>query len=331
MHAQPGVYALLGSGVSTDSGVPTGWGVLRQLVLRAAAASDAPLNPAADDAAIEGWWRDHGSGGLGYSALLEALGQTPAMRRAILAGFFEPTDDDRNEGLKVPGPAHYAIAELVARGAVRVILTTNFDRLIEQALEVRGIFPQVLAGEAAIAGMEPLVHARCTLVKLHGDYASLDQRNTEEELRTYDSNQRQLLDRVFDEYGVITSGWSADWDYALVASLEESASRRYPIFWAQVGHLGDAGRRLVGAKRAVLANNLPAAELFEGLVTRLQALDDLAVPPLSAGIAIARLKRALPDPVRYIELQDLVDAELAKLNGLLEDRPQLPPDRKSVV
>ena len=39
MHAQPGVYAvLLGSGVSTGAGIPTGWGVVRELVRRVAAA-----------------------------------------------------------------------------------------------------------------------------------------------------------------------------------------------------------------------------------------------------------------------------------------------------
>ncbi len=33
MHGQPGVYALLiGSGVSTGAGIPTGWGVVTELV-----------------------------------------------------------------------------------------------------------------------------------------------------------------------------------------------------------------------------------------------------------------------------------------------------------
>lgn len=40
VHAQPGVYALLlGSGVSTGAGVPTGWGVVKELIRRAATAS----------------------------------------------------------------------------------------------------------------------------------------------------------------------------------------------------------------------------------------------------------------------------------------------------
>lgn len=179
LHSQPGIYALLfGSGVSTGAGVPTGWGVVSELVRRVAAARGD--NPPADP---EAWWAENGDGQpLGYSALLEALAPTAAARRSLLAEFFEPTEEDRREGRKVPGPAHRAIARLVARGTIRVIVTTNFDRLIEQALEAEGVLPQVVSSAAAAAGMEPLVHARCTVVKLHGDYASLDQLNTAEEL-----------------------------------------------------------------------------------------------------------------------------------------------------
>jgi hypothetical protein len=54
---------------------------------------------------------------------------TQAARRDLIAGFFEPTDEDAEQGLKVPGLAHRAIALLVKRGLVRVIVTTNFDRL----------------------------------------------------------------------------------------------------------------------------------------------------------------------------------------------------------
>jgi hypothetical protein len=51
LHAQPGVYALLlGSGVSTGAGIPTGWGVVRELVRYAAVAAD-PESPDAGDIA----------------------------------------------------------------------------------------------------------------------------------------------------------------------------------------------------------------------------------------------------------------------------------------
>ena len=91
VHAQPGVYALLlGSGVSTGAGVPTGWGVVRELIRRAAAAQapddETAAHKAHDDP--ESWWIEHGGGEpLGYSNLLAALAPTPAARQALLAGF----------------------------------------------------------------------------------------------------------------------------------------------------------------------------------------------------------------------------------------------------
>ncbi|WP_242702208.1 hypothetical protein [Arthrobacter cavernae] len=43
MQAQPGVYALpIGSGTSTGAGVPTDWGVIKDLVRQTAAAAGEP-------------------------------------------------------------------------------------------------------------------------------------------------------------------------------------------------------------------------------------------------------------------------------------------------
>jgi hypothetical protein len=53
----------------------------------------------------------------------------PAERQQLLRQYFEPT------------PAHLAVAELVKGGYVRVILTANFDRLCERAIENEGITP----------------------------------------------------------------------------------------------------------------------------------------------------------------------------------------------
>lgn len=81
----------------------------------------------------------------------------------------------------------------------------------------------------AVAGLTPLPHAAVTVIKLHGDYAELDMRNTFDELETYPAEWNTLLDRIFDEYGLVISGWSADWDTALVAALQRRVSRRYPF------------------------------------------------------------------------------------------------------
>lgn len=327
VHAGPGVYALLlGSGVSSAASVPTGWAIVGNLVSRAAAAS----NPAGGQASVgdldpEGWWGEHGDGSqLGYSSLLNALAPTAAGRDQLLRGYFEASNEDRQEGRKLPTAAHDAVADLVARGLVRVILTTNFDRLLERALEQRGILPQVIHRPDQIAGMTPLVHASVTIIKLHGDYADLDKRNTVDELSTYPAAQEALLRRVLDEYGLIVCGWSGEWDVALIHAVEETKARRYPFFWSSFSAPSESAARLIAQTGAVSISGTSADDLFTGLRESLDALDRLAAPPLTRELAVARIKRYLPDPVRRIDMHDLVIDELKRVEVLVSDRTRYP-------
>ncbi|MET0886841.1 MAG: SIR2 family protein [Mycetocola sp.] len=308
MHSQPGVYAvLLGSGVSTGAGLLTGWGVVTELVARVAAASD-PADAGAVTAARADpqlWWSQNGEGDLGYSSLLEQLAPSAAARQGMLAGFFEPGSDDGTPA-RQPSRAHRAIAELVRRGSVKVIVTTNFDRLMEQALDAVGVSPQVISRPEAVNGMAPLAHSGATVIKLHGDYRDLGSRNTLSELSEYPVAWTGLLDQVFDEYGLIVSGWSADWDVALAGALEQSTSRRYPLYWDQRSSRGETAKRLLASRSGIVLPTSSADDLFVELVESLDALDRLSAPPLTTAMAIARLKRYLPDPVRRIDLHDLV-------------------------
>ena len=157
-----------------------------------------------------------------------ALAPTDAARQALLRRYFEQLPD----GSQVqPTAGHHALAALAASGRVRVILTTNFDRLIERALDQAGVAPQVTASSGAVDGMTPLVHAPTTVIKLHGDYLSLGLRNTPDELAKYPDEIRGLLSRIFDEHGLVIVGWSAEYDTALVEVLESAPSRRYPTYW----------------------------------------------------------------------------------------------------
>ncbi|MFK0174217.1 SIR2 family protein [Streptomyces sp. NPDC090306] len=328
VHSGPGVYALLlGAGISIASGVKTGWGVVADIVGKVAAVRH-PDDPDARSTAMadpETWWQANTSEPLGYSGLLAAAAPTPASRQAMLAEYFEP--EEGQEDSKGPTAAHRAIAHLVKRGSVRVILTTNFDRLTERALQEVGISPQVISRPDQIRGMKPLPHSQVTVIKLHGDYADLEQRNTVDELESYPEELQRLLDRVLDEYGLIVCGWSADWDKALVRAVEGTRSRRYPLFWSQYGKFSDAARALVAQHDAVVIDGKNADELFTGLVSRVEALDRLAAAPITRDAAVVQLKRALPDPVRRIELFDLVDQAATQITtrATSEDRPVSAP------
>ncbi|WP_434725359.1 hypothetical protein [Mesorhizobium sp. RIZ17] len=127
-----GVYALLlGSGLSRAAGIPTGWEITLDLVRRVALAKGVE-----DQSDWAEWYRKEVGSEANYSALLAELALAPAERRSILHSYIEPDEDDRAEGKKLPTAAHHAIARLVRDGFIKVIVTTNFDRLLENALSV---------------------------------------------------------------------------------------------------------------------------------------------------------------------------------------------------
>ena len=234
MYENRGVYALLvGSGISSAAGILTGWNITLDLIRRIA-----QTEGEREELDWATWYRERTGQEPNYSELVERLGASPEERRSILHGYIEPTPEEREEGRKVPSSAHHAIADLVREGCVRVLVTTNFDRLLENALQERGVEPTVVASVDALNGAEPITHTNCYLLKLHGDYKDARIRNTECELSSYPEAYDNLLDRIFDEYGLLVCGWSGEWDVALRKAIMRSPSRRYSMFWAARRDLG---------------------------------------------------------------------------------------------
>ena len=316
VHASPGVYAVLvGSGVSSSAGVPTGWAITLDLIRQLALLEG---EESVGDPDV--WYRDRFGDAPEYSKLLNRLAATQAERQAIIRRYIDPTDDERAQGLKVPTDAHRALARLAASGHIRVIVTTNFDRLIEQALTEAGVDFDVVANIDALAGARPFGQAPTTVIKLHGDYRDARILNTEAELAAYPEEIDRLLDRVFDEHGLIVSGWSATWDPALRAAIVRQPNRRYTTYWASRGVLAPDAAELATGRGAVLIEGVDADALFTRLANRTEALMELARPhPLTTATAIAELKLYLPDPTRRIRLHDLVTGEADRLRDAISD------------
>ncbi|MDE3203494.1 MAG: SIR2 family protein [Acidobacteriota bacterium] len=228
-----------------------------------------------------------------------------------------PTDDERERGVKLPTAGHRGIARLVALGYIRVILTTNFDRLLEAALSEAGVNPVVVSSEAAAAGATPLAHSRITIVKLHGDYLEPDLKNTVEELSTYGPELNRLLDQVLDEYGLIVCGWSGEWDLALREALLRAPGRRYATYWTHVGPVSDLTSQLLAHRSAVSVPIDGADTFFDTLATRVELLHEASdQAPLSTALAVAAAKRYLPDPIQRIRLHDLIVPEANSVRAL---------------
>ena len=316
VYTNKGVYALLlGSGLSRASGIPTGWEILLDLIRKLAMLKKDNCEPDP-----EAWFREEYNSEPNYSSLLDVIAKTTTERQQLLRGYFEPTDDERDQGVKIPSAAHRAIAKLVASGYLRVIITTNFDRLMERALEEAGVAPTVISTTDQLAGVLPLAHSGATVIKLHGDYTDTRVKNTEEELAAYDETLDRLLDRVFDEYGLIVSGWSGDWDTALRVAIERCPTRRFTTFWTIKSPLSERAKRLAEYRQSALLQIKDADHMFEELWEKVQTLEEMDAPhPLSAKMAVATVKRYLIDPSAKIRLHDLVYDETEKLIAELSD------------
>lgn len=316
VHQQPGVYALLlGSGLSSAAGIPTGWAITIDLIRRVGALRGETAERT--DAEWEAWYRAQTGRAPDYSELLAELGPRPAERQPIIASYIEPTEADRAEGRKLPTEAHKAIAQLVAGGSIRIVLTTNFDRLLENALREVSVEPIVIASPDQCHGAKPLQHVpagSCMVIKLHGDYLDVRSLNTAEELATYDPAIATLLARVFDEYGLVICGWSGVWDTALRDAMLRAPGRRYSTWWASLGPLATPAQDLARHRDAQLVTIDGADGFFKRLADNVDVIATLKPsPPISVDLMVALAKRYLAKAEHRIELADLVKSERSRI------------------
>nr|BEK65021.1 hypothetical protein KPHV_22480 [Kitasatospora purpeofusca] len=309
----PGGYAvLLGAGVSIAAGMPSAWDVQRDLIVKLAAVRKAEIDNSDEDAPFA-WYAEEFGKPAAYDDLLDSLTSTPNERQALLKEYFEPTAEEREQGLKRPSAAHQMVAQLVATGHLKIVMTLNFDRLMETALREAGIEPTVISTPADITGMLPLHAQTALVVHLHGDYLNpASMLNTTEELATYDPATDTLLDQVLDEYGLLIAGWSAKWDPALRAAISRCPTRRFATYWIDPAPLSEIATELLTCRRADFVHSdadaflTRAAEAVIDITTRQQH-------PASTALAVARAKRELASGRPPIELHDALHEEAARL------------------
>ena len=310
IQTHPGVYALLlGSGVSRAAGIPTGWEIVLDLIGKLAAATNDAPGPD-----LEKWYIEKYGEAPDYSSLLDLLAKTPTERQQLLRPYFEPTAQEREDGVKLPTSAHRDIARLVRQGFIKVIVTTNFDRLIEMALQEEGVSPEVLSSPDQVNGALPLTHVQRRVLKLNGDYLDSRIRNTPTELDDYPKEFNDLLDRIFDEFGLVVCGWSADWDGGLRNAIYRAPSRRFTTFWATRGEPTETAQGLIDHRMAEVLPINNADGFFQTVEETVESIQEFSRPhPLSTEVAVASLKRYLPNPEHKIRFMDLIDATVEQV------------------
>ena len=305
MYSNKGAYALLlGSGISRSAHIPSGWEVEEKLIQKIGISQGV-----AESEDWHQWYKDCYQQPASYSALLEEIVKTSTERVQLMKSFFEPTDEEKEVGWKTPTKAHLSIARLAKKGYVRAILTTNFDHLLEKAFELEGVTPQIISHEGAISQATPIVHSKIpTIIKINGDYIDCQFRNTTEELDEYPGQMKLYLHRIFEDYGLITCGWSGEWDKGLISIINNAAHSRYNSFFAYIGEPNDSLKTLSQNRLGELMPIESADNLFSELYEQIMALEKYdANANMNHEIMMARVKKYLSSKQYDIEFADIIE------------------------
>lgn len=311
VYSNKGVYALfLGSGVSMPSGIPTGWDIVKDLTKKIAFIQ----HESNISDSIE-WYMKKYSADPDYSDIVGQLAVTPTERQALLLPYFTPDEN----GDKEPTKAHRSIAKLIKDGYVKVVLTTNFDRLLEKALSDEHVEYQVIKDVSDISGTVPLVHSNCTIVKINGDYLDCRFRNTIDELTEYPDELNIFLRDIFNNFGLITCGWSATWDKALVKLIRSCSNQRYSSVFTYLNDCNEELYELATFKRGDCLQIKNADSFFAELLEQVTALKGIdRNVPLSKEIAIERMKKYLSlGDEGIINMNDLLTSEFDRAIEIL--------------
>jgi hypothetical protein len=162
------------------------------------------------------------------------LGLPPVNDNGFYSAIFERVYPDRDARARfvdqqlrgqTPHLGQRQLAALVAAGLAPVLLTTNFDTLLEDAIR-----PMLSPGQQSLTLLEPesasrapytlATDARPLLLKIHGDLGAVTVKNTTDELMEYDERLRGAALNLLGRYGLIVVGYSGR-DPAVMAMLRE--------------------------------------------------------------------------------------------------------------
>ena len=195
-----------------------------------------------------------------------------------------------------------------------MILTTNFDRLMEKALDEIDVSYDVVYSEYSLNGAVAYVHSNCMIVKINGDYKDIRTKNTIEELKNYEDKIIKYLKRILDDFGLIICGWSGDWDIALRNAIVSAPNRRYSTFWLKKGELSEMAKEIIRNRNAEVIDIEGADEFFARLLERAKSLEELSSHNvIDTQTAIQTTKRYLSKPEYRIKLHDLILEEVERV------------------
>ncbi|MCY1013099.1 hypothetical protein OV079_47730 [Nannocystis pusilla] len=256
---------ILGAGASVQSGIPTAgtlvWRWLGELHRRLARSG----------LSLERW---------ATAEALEIRGFSPADAAAfysqVFARRFRQHPDEGYADLedimqgKDPSFGYSVLAHILAETRHKLVITTNFDNLVGEALSIFTGTAPLVCGHESLANFVHVEPRRPVVVKIHRDLLMAPM-NQAAEIAALQTAWIEPLTRVFRAYTPIVIGYGGN-DGSLMGFLNGLPEDAIPggLFWCYYGPAGPPGpeiRRLVARHRGVLV----PIEGFDELMLRLSA------------------------------------------------------------
>ena len=280
---RPEQYAwFLGAGASASARIPTGYDMITDF--KATLFCQGSGTPRREIDPSDPMWKARIDQFLSQQGMLPPPGDPAEYARAFEAVY--PSVEDRRTYIaqKVqqgsPSFAHRVLACLIATGKTPCIFTTNFDNLVESATTVaRSKVDPAKHKDLTVAAIDSADRAaRCVrendwplVAKIHGDFQSLDLKNTENELAAPDSKMREVLAACAGRFSLIVVGYSGR-DASVMGVLTEALDLEgaYPggIYWmtrSPANLLPAVQTFLEAAAAKGISANVLVAETFDEL------------------------------------------------------------------
>ncbi len=307
LAAKPKTFVLFcGAGVSKDAGIPTGWDVVLDTVRKIYMQKHEGRTVSQEQ--LESWYlSDPKLKDMKYSQILHLLFPSMEQKRTYLKQFFDG---------KEPGEIHNLIAKLVLDGLIRFIITTNFDNLMEKALNNSGLedrYTVISTNDQAKNSDSWDKVDTCRIYKLHGDIIQGRIRNSVRELGSLDRSIKKDFQEIIDRHGVIVLGYSGgEYDKGVMDCFRKREYHRYPIYWQYRSRINEQVKRIIKQQDGYSIKNDSAAGFLNELFARIE---------------IARTQSEKPT-------REIIEGEIKQLlirNNRVEIDERIEKDRNSFI
>jgi hypothetical protein len=283
----------LGAGASASGRIPTGYDMITDF--KASLFCELAGMPRREIDPTDPLWIARINKFLAQQGAIPPVGDPTEYARAFEAVY--PSVDDRRAYIAQsvqrgrPSFAHRVLASLLATGKTPCVFTTNFDNLVESAATVaRSKVDPAKHKDLVVAALDSADRAeRCAresdwplLAKMHGDFQSVELKNTTDELAAQDARMRSVLAECGKRFALVVVGYSGR-DASVMEALGQALGPvAYPggIYWmtrsnskllpAVEAFLEQAGAQGVNANLLLcdtfdeLAGDIADAVTFEG-------------------------------------------------------------------